>query len=132
MQGASAARSTRREKRNQAMSKLRWQRFDRSAAVQSDVRDACRGRDRRKLHRISTTGNSTIDLRTVQKRSRSVAQKTPVRHCANRQGFPKRNQSSQFHFSLARVRADGTRILLPGGAGNGIARILEGRAPEVL
>ena len=37
-----------------------------------------------------------------------------------------------FTFRSARVRANGTRIFLPAGAGDGIARILEGRTPEVL
>ena len=35
-------------------------------------------------------------------------------------------------FPLARVRADGAGVFLPAGAGDGVARILEGRALEIL
>ena len=42
-----------------------------------------------------------------------VASESAVRHRADRQGVPQRNQSAQFHVPLARVRADGTGIFHP-------------------
>src|SRR6476620_106055 len=114
------------------MSKLRRPRLNGSAAVQSDVRDARWCGCRRKLCRISTARNRAVDLRPVQKHSRSVAQEVAFRNRANRKSLSQRNQSAQFHISFTRVRADGAGIFLPTRAGNGVARVLERRAPEVL
>ena len=39
--------------------------------------------------------------------------KTPVRHRPDRQELPQRDQPAELHVPLARVRADGDRVLLP-------------------
>src|SRR5581483_9590768 len=49
LQSSFAPGSAGRKKRSQTMSKLRWQRSDRSAPAQSNVPDACRRRSRRKF-----------------------------------------------------------------------------------
>jgi len=61
-----------------------------------------------------------------------VARKKLPSASRNRESISQRDQSPQFHFPITRVRTDGTGIFLPAGAGDGAARVLEGRAAEVL
>ena len=48
-------------------------------------------------------GDRAIDLRPVQECPRYRAQKAALRHRANREGVPERDQPAQLHLSLARV-----------------------------
>src|SRR5207244_1480242 len=76
-----------------------------------------------------------VDCRSCKARLRVdqiTEKKIAVRNRTNRQGVSQRNQSAQFHFSLARVRTDGAGIFLPGRGGDEAARILERRAIQVL
>ena len=54
-----------------------------------------------------------VDLHRLQARARGVAAEDPVRHRADRQGVPQRDQPAQLHLPLARVRAGRAGVLLP-------------------
>ena len=56
-------------------------------------------------------------LRQFQERGRHRARQASVRHRAGRQELPQRDQSAELHVPLARVRADGDRVLLPSRRG---------------
>ena len=58
--------------------------------------------------------------------------KLPFGIAQMRQVVPQRDQPAQFHLPLARVRADGDRILLPSGRRPAPDRRVAGGAPEVL
>src|SRR5438132_12030973 len=99
-----------------------------AAPVQSHVPNANGRVGRRKLDRVSSPGNGAVHFRAVQECARYGAEETAVWDRADREGFSERDQSTQLHFPLARVRADGARIFLPGRGGDEVARVLEGRA----
>ena len=52
-------------------------------------------------------------LRQLQERRRHRPRQGPVRDRAGRQELPQRDHPAQLHLPLARVRADGDRVLLP-------------------
>ena len=64
-------------------------------------------------HRLSARRDLPVDLQRLQARARGRAPDDPVRHRADRQGLPQRDQPAQLHLPLARVRAGGARVLLP-------------------
>src|SRR5205085_8233509 len=116
------------KKRREAMPELRRQRSDRAAGVQPDVQDVCRRDGRRRRGDVSTPRDRAVYLRAVQERARYGAEEIAVWDRADREGVPQRDQPAELHFSLARISADGTRIFLPAGTGDGAARVLEGIA----
>ena len=89
---------------------------DRAPLVQPDVRDARRGRRRRGEQGLPPPRDRPGDLRQLQERRRHRPRQDPVRHRADRQELPQRDQPAQLHLPLARVRADGDRVLLPSRA----------------
>src|SRR5690349_7955005 len=100
------------------MSELRRHGSDRTACVQFDVQNLCRRYRRRIERNLSSTGDGAGDFRAVQKRAGNFTQEIAVRYRPNWKGVPKRNQSTEFYVSVARVRADGAGIFLPAGAGD--------------
>ena len=52
-------------------------------------------------------------LRQLQERLRQHARADPLRHRPDRQELPQRDHAAELHLPLARVRADGDRVLLP-------------------
>ena len=132
LQSTFARRSARGEKWRQAVSKLRRQRFNRSAAVQSDVRDACWRRSRRKLqsricvlkpHNRSSFNSKTFSkfrARNCHSASRKSARRFATKSIRAISRFA-RASSSKWSWNIFAARA-----------GDGIARILAGRAAEVL
>ena len=52
-------------------------------------------------------------LRQLQERAGQHARAGPVRHRPDRQELPQRDHAAELHLPLARVRADGDRVLLP-------------------
>src|SRR6202045_5023578 len=109
-----------------------WRSSQLSTSIQFDVFYANGSIGRRGRDRLSPSGNRAVDFCAVQKRARYGPEEIAVRDRADREGVPERDQPAELHFSLARVRADGARIFLPAGAGDGAAGILEGRAPQIL
>ncbi len=68
----------------------------------------------RRERRLSCAPRPASSIFTDFKRVReSRAPEDPVRHRADRQGVPQRDQPAQLHLPLARVRAGGARVLLP-------------------
>ncbi len=55
-----------------------------------------------------------------------------IRHRPGRKVVPQRDLSGQLHLSLARVRADGMRILLPASHGGRVLRAVAARAVSVV
>src|SRR4029077_4134689 len=98
--------------------------------LQSDVQNLCRRDGRRVGSDLSPPGNGSGYLRSIPKYLGGLPEKAPLRNRPNRQSIPKRNQSTQFPLSVPRVRADGTRILLPARKRPGAAGVLAaGTAP---
>ena len=80
------------------------------AAPSTSCSDLRRRRRRRMLKDLSPPGDRAGHFRAIQERPRGRAQETPLRHRADRQGLPQRDQPAQLHLPLARVRADGARV----------------------
>jgi glycyl-tRNA synthetase len=60
---------------------------------------------------VSAAGDGAGDLRPVQERDRQFPGEGAVWDCADGEGVSQRGHAAQFHLSLARIRADGTRVL---------------------
>ena len=80
-------------------------------AFQHDVPDLRRRAARRLGRRLPAPGDRPGHLHQFQERRRHRPREGAVRHRADRQGVPQRDQPAQFHLPLARVRADGDRVL---------------------
>ena len=101
--------------------------LDRAPRVQPDVQDVRRGPGKRDERRLSAPRDGAGDLRQFQERRRHRPGEAPVRHRADRQELSQRDQPAQLHVPLARVRADGDRVLLPARGGQGVVRLLAAR-----
>ncbi len=75
-------------------------------------KNLCRRTQRRRRSRLPASGNGPGHLRQFQERGRQLAREHPLRHRPGRQEFPQRDHAAQLHVPLARIRADGNRILL--------------------
>ncbi len=88
---------------------------DRTARVQFDVQDVRRRPVRRRRRGLPPPRDRPGYLRQLQERPRQHTSPHSVRHRADGQELSQRNHAAQFHLSLARVRTDGNRVLLPSG-----------------
>ncbi len=88
----------------------------RAAVVQPDVQDLRRRARERVERRLPAARDRPGDLRQLQERGRHRPGQDPVRHRPDRQELPQRDQAAELHVPLARVRADGDRVLLPARA----------------
>ena len=85
----------------------------RAARVQPDVQDHRRRDGQRGGRRLPAARNGPGHLRQLQERLRQHAGAGAVRHRPDRQELPQRDHAAELHVPLARVRADGDRVLLP-------------------
>ena len=91
-------------------------RTDRRPQVQHDVQDL-RRRDGGLLGRgLPAARDRPGHLRQLQERPGHHARQGALRHRADRQELPQRDQPAELHLPLPRVRADGDRVLLPSRA----------------
>ena len=109
----------------------RQARPDRAAPVQPDAEDAHRRGGRLGRRRVSARGDLSVDLPRLQARDAVRAHEAAVRDRADRQGVPQRDHAAQLHLPLARVRADGARVLHAARRGDGLVRALP-RDPHAL
>ena len=86
---------------------------DRAARVQFDVQDDRRRARRRGGRGLPPPRDRPGHVRQLQKRLRQHPRADPVRNRSDGQELPQRNHAAQLHLPLARVRADGDRVLLP-------------------
>jgi glycyl-tRNA synthetase len=91
--------------------------------------DRCVGRGRD--DRLSARRDVPADLQRLQARARGGPSDDPVRHRADRQGVPQRDQPAQLHVPLARVRAGRARVLRAPERAREVVRALAGRAARV-
>ena len=84
-----------------------------AARIQPDVQDLRRRAERRRGGRLPAARNGPGHLRQLQERARQLPGPRAVRHRPDGQELPQRDHAPQLHLPLARVRADGDRILLP-------------------
>ncbi len=85
----------------------------RAARVQPDVQDDRRRAGHRGRRGVPPPRNGPGHLRQLQERARQHARQDAVRHRPDGQELPQRDHAAEFHVPLARVRADGDRVLLP-------------------
>ena len=81
---------------------------------------------------LPAAGNGPGHLRQLQERARQHARQDSVRHRADRQELPQRDHAAELHVPLARVRADGDRVLLPSQHVAQVVRILARPADGVV
>ena len=97
---------------------------DRAPPVQPDVQDERRGPRGRVERRLPAARDGAGDLRQLQERARHQPREAAVRHRPDRQELPQRDHAAELHLPLARVRADGDRVLLPSRGGGRLVRLL--------
>ena len=98
----------------------------RAQGLQPDVQDLRRRDGGRIVDHLPAARDGAGHVRPVQERARGRAQEAALRHRANRQGVPQRDQPAQLHLPLARVRADGSRIFRQAGHRPRVAGKVEG------
>ena len=82
--------------------------------------------------RLSAPRDRAGDLRQLQERGRHRPREDPLRDRPDRQELPQRDHPAQLHLPLARVRADGDRVLLPPRRGRRVVRLLAQDAVPVV
>ncbi len=121
------------------LSRVRQGRAHGAAPVQPDVQDVhgTGGGGRRPY--VPPARDGAGHLRQLRQRAAGHAAQAAVRHRADRQGLSQRDHARQLHLPLARIRADGDRVLRQparparGPAGRrGLARPLDRRLPVVV
>ena len=104
----------------------------RTARVQPDVRDICGCGAVRFRQGLPPTRDRAGHLRQLHERARHQPREAALRHRPDGQELPQRDQPAQLHVPLARVRADGDRVLLPrtrprwSGTSSGGTRVTSG------
>ena len=104
----------------------------RAARLQPDVQDHAGAIESEDEHGLPPPRNRPGHLRQLQERARQHAAQAAVRHRPGRQGVPQRDQPAELHLPLARVRADGDRVLLPPGRVDEVVRVLARPAQELV
>ena len=105
---------------------------DRAARLQPDVPDHDRRARRRGGPRFPPPGDCTGHLCELQECDRQHASEAPGRDRAGGQELPQRDHAPQLHLPLARVRADGDRVLLPTRGIAGVVQVLARPPHEVV
>ncbi len=98
--------------------------LDRAPPVQPDVRDERRRRRRRFEQGLPPPRDRPGHLRQLQERARHLPREAAVRDRPGRQELPQRDHAAELHLPLARVRADGDRVLLPPRRVGSLVRLL--------
>ena len=96
---------------------------------ETHARPGRRQRRRRRYLRPETAQGIFANFKNV---ARLDAHQGAVRHRADRQVVPQRDQPAQLHLPLARVRADGDRVLLQARQRRQVVRVLGRAAQEVV